>query len=218
MTVISFDLDGTLVTDEFSRQVWHKGIPELYAQQYGVGLDEATKLVFQAYDEVGESSIMWYDIRYWLRFFGLDDDFEKLLATFKHLIQPYPEVHDVLSNLKQYYQLIIISNAAREFLDTEIAESNIASYFSHIFSVTTDFKQVKKTEQSYLTICDSLNITYGEMIHIGDHFDFDYRVPKRLGITSFYLDRNGKKEGAETVMDLHEFMIKISNTFNLSIR
>jgi len=124
MKVISFDLDGTLVTDEFSQIVWHKGIPELYAEKYGCGFDEARKFIFQEYEKVG--AIEWYYIRYWLKFFGLANNWEKLFGKFKDRIKLYPEVQEVLSTLKQSYKLIITSNAAREFLDIEIKESNIS--------------------------------------------------------------------------------------------
>ena len=206
MKVVSFDLDGTLVTDEFSQIIWHKGIPELYAEKHGCGLDEAGEFIFQEYAKVGEGAIEWYDIGYWLQFFGLDSNWNKLFDKFKDRIKPYPEVHDVLSTLKQSYKLIITSNAAREFLDTEIEESDIASYFTHIFSATSDFKEVKKTEQFYLNICHQVHVEHSQIIHIGDHFEFDYLVPKRLGITSFYLDRKGERKGHAIVNDLKEFV------------
>ena len=206
MDVISFDLDGTLVTDEFSQIVWHKGIPELYAEKYGGGFDEARKFIFQEYEKVGDKAIEWYYIRYWLKFFGLSCNWEKLFEKFKDYIKLYPEVHEVLATLKQSYKLIITSNAAREFLDIEIMESNISTYFTHIFSATSDFKEVKKTKQFYLKICNQLNVEHSQMIHIGDHFEFDYLVPQQLGINSFYLDREGEREGPAIVNDLKEFV------------
>lgn len=206
MKVISFDLDGTLVTDEFSQIVWHKGIPELCAEKYGWGLDEAQKYIFQEYEKVGEKSILWYDIGYWLQFFGLDNNWEKLFEKFKDLIKPYPEVPEVLSTLKQSHKLIITSNAAREFLDIEIKESNISSYFAHIFSATSDFREVKKTEKFYQNICNQLNVKHSQMIHVGDHYEFDYLVPKKLGISSFYLDREGERKGPAIVNDLKDFI------------
>jgi len=205
MRVISFDLDGTLVTDKFNQIVWHQGIPELYAKKHDVGLDEAKHFVFKEYSKVGDRAIEWYDIKYWLQFFGLSSNWKNLLGKFKTHIKTYPEVLEVLSSLSQSYQLIITSNAAREFLDTEIKEANISSYFSHIFSATSDFKEVKKSEKFYLNICNFLNIKHSQMIHIGDHFEFDYLIPRQIGIKSFYLDRKGKRKGSAIVKDLKEF-------------
>ena len=36
--VISFVLEGTLVTPEFSQAVWHEGIPSIYASENGQGM------------------------------------------------------------------------------------------------------------------------------------------------------------------------------------
>ena len=44
------------------------------------------------------------------------------------------------------------------------------------------------------------------MIHVGDHFEFDYLVPQQLGINSFYLDREGERKGPSIVNNLKEFM------------
>jgi putative hydrolase of the HAD superfamily len=209
MKVISFDLDGTLVTDVFSQIVWHQGIPELYAKKHGRGLDEAKSLIFKEYSKVGDKAIEWYDIKYWLQFFDIDCNWEMLLGKFKDRIDIYPEVPDVLSSLSKTYQLIITSNAAREFLDAEIEETNIAVYFDHIFSATSDFKEVKKTEAFYLKICNLLHINHTQIIHVGDHLEFDYLIPQKLGIRSFYLDRKGEKKGANIVKDLKEFEKKL---------
>ena len=63
MTTISFDLDGTLVTDEFSQVVWHQGIPELYAKENTCTLEEAKSTYPNEYAKIGDSALEWYDIK-----------------------------------------------------------------------------------------------------------------------------------------------------------
>jgi putative hydrolase of the HAD superfamily len=54
-------------------------------------------------------------------------------------------------------------------------------------------------------ICKKLIIKPQEMVHIGDHKEFDYLVPQKLGITAFYLDRNKTSTGLYTVHNLSQF-------------
>jgi putative hydrolase of the HAD superfamily len=209
MTTISFDLDGTLVTDEFTQVVWHQGIPELYAREHKCTFHEAQSFIFNEYSKVGDTALEWYDITYWLEFFKLNTSWKDLLDKFSVSIRTYPEVEEVLSQLTQSYQLIITSNAAREFLDTELHETGITPYFEHIFSATSDFKAVKKTGDFYRKICEKIHVESSQIVHVGDHYDFDFLVPQQLGITSFYLDRKGEKEGSQIVRDLNEFTDKL---------
>jgi len=43
------------------------------------------------------------------------------------------------------------------------------------------------------------------MIHIGDHEEFDYLSPQKIGITSYYLDREKQVRGRHIVSDLKQF-------------
>jgi len=209
MPIISFDLDGTLVTEEFSQTVWHQGIPELYANQYLCDIDEAKVLIVEEYNKVGDGALEWYNLQHWLTHFKLDADWKSLLSNYRHTIRTYPEVQEVLAHLNQHYQLIITSNAAREFLDTEIEATGIAPYFKIVVSATSDFKEVKKNREFYLKLCRMLDVDHNQVIHIGDHYRFDYLVPCELGIKSFYLDRSGNHAGPFMVSNLKEFMCRL---------
>ncbi len=187
--VFSFDLDGTLVDKKFADLVWLRGIPEAYASKNGIELDEAIRIVKREYDKIGVEAIEWYEIDYWLRKFDLDIDKEELFDKYQHEIRVYPEVEGVLKKLKKNYRLIISSNAARVFIDREI--SSIRHYFSHIFSAVSDFKKVKKANDFYRKICEILEIKPEEMVHVGDHWYFDFVYPREEGINAFYLDRKG---------------------------
>ncbi len=53
-----------------------------------------------------------------------------------------------------------------------------------------------------------------DAIHIGDHYEFDYIVPKSVGIKAYYLDRDGKKpKDSFTVKNLKEFATLIKKSF-----
>jgi putative hydrolase of the HAD superfamily len=54
-----------------------------------------------------------------------------------------------------------------------------------------------------------MNISPQEMIHVGDHKEFDFHSPQKLGITSYYLDRKKNTTGQHVVFDLKQFEKKI---------
>jgi len=201
---ISFDLDGTLVELDFSEWVWGMGISELFAKKNGMSLDTAKKIVEGEYLKVSDGSMEWYDIKYWFDFFQLDGHWRALLNRFSDRIRAYPESSRVLQALSSNYELIIISNAAREFIDIEVDVAELRRYFSRIFSATSDFGQVKKTAEFYGHICQLLGISPTEMIHVGDNWQFDYLTPKEIGIRAFYVDRSWVRSGDDIIRNLEE--------------
>ncbi len=208
--VVSFDLDGTLTNFRFVNSVWLEEIPRLYSFEKRVSIDDARKAVKREYDKIGKDRLEWYDLRYWIRKFGLNIDGKELLKTFEHKIATYPEVPDVLEQLKQRgFRLIIVTNARREFVELELEKAEIESYFEHVFSSTSDFGMVKKNVNLYRTVCKILEISPQEMVHVGDDQNFDFAVPKRLGILSFHLDRSGKNKGALVIHSLEELETKL---------
>ena len=202
MRIISFDMTGTLVTYRFCDAVWFEGLPQVYAQRKGVSLERAKEYLFNEYDRVGEGRVEWYDIKYWYQHFGLGNDWEALLDGLRDRREFYPEVHSVLESMSGQCDLVVVTNAAQEFVDIEMAE--VRHYFKRIFSAVSDFQQVKKTADFYLQVCHALGVESGELVHVGDHWQFDYIVPQSLGIRAFYLDRQGQKQGPSIVPSLKE--------------
>ena len=207
--IISFDLDNTLVTSKFADLVWLEGLPKIYSIEKNVSFDEAKNILIKAYDDVGEDKIEWYDLQYWFNRYNLVSDWSKLLDKYRYAISLYPEIKEVLEVLSKKFELAIISNAKREFINTILNQTNIKPYFNHIFSSTSDFHEVKKTATFYKLILEKLGISNNEIIHVGDHEYFDVAIPISLNIVAYYLDRYNKKNGDNIVHDLREFQIKV---------
>jgi len=199
---LSFDLDGTLVELAFTELVWHHGIPALYARKTGMDPAQARSYVLEEYRKVGDGALEWYDLAYWFRFFDLPDTGGDLLKQYASEVRVYPEVHEVLGMLREHFTLIILSNAAQAFIEVEMREGALASYFAHVFSATSDFRLVKKSPAFYRMICERLQIEPRHLIHVGDHREFDYQIPRSLGITALYLDRKGEKGEPDVLTDL----------------
>ena len=118
--IISFDMDGTLVDSEFTDWVWLHGIPKLYAEKTGLPFERAKHLVVEEYLKVGEGAIEWYDIKYWFQFFKLEQSWKVLMERYVDKISIYPNVNHLLERLKDRFQLVLTSNAGREFIDVEM--------------------------------------------------------------------------------------------------
>src|SRR4030042_5743953 len=207
--IISFDMDGTLVDPEFTDWVWLHGIPLLYAEKANIPFEESKHFVVEEYLKVGEGAIEWYDIKYWFQFFQLEKSWKDLMRQYVDKIRIYPDVNDILNQLKEKFPIVLTSNAGREFIDVEMEATGLRRYFDRIFSAPSDFGEVKKTVGFYQGICQILEVIPQEIVHVGDHYEFDYLVPQQLGIDAFYLDRTGRQHGDYILSDLRDLEKRI---------
>lgn len=199
--VVSFDMEGTLVSLDFSHKVWHEGIPALYAQAQRLDIEEAGRRVREQYDEVGEHRPEWYDISYWFQRFGLSDP-QSLLEAYLPQMSIYPDAPGTLKRLGQTYPLVIASGSSREFL--KLMTGALGHPFERVFSAISDCGH-PKTEAFYHMLCHEMDVLPEEVAHVGDHEHFDYLVPRSLGVQAFHLDRSGKRNGHLRVTDLRQF-------------
>ena len=210
--VVSFDMDGTITDLSFVDSVWLEGIPRLYADRNGVSFQDAKAFVKTEYDKVGRERLEWYDLSHWARKFKLDVSPEEVLGSFQHRIRIFPEVSTVLDEFNEKgLRLIIVSNARREFLDLELEKTGIANFFECTFSSTSDFGLTKKTVNVYNKVCRICGVSPDDVVHTGDDWCFDFEIPRRLGIQTFYLDRTGVVSGETVIHSLKDLEQKITS-------
>lgn len=203
--VISFDVEGTLVTPDFSHTVWHEAIPALYAQKNGIELDLARRIVAAEYDKISDQRLEWYDINYWLRHFRLGSP-EPLIQSCHNKLHYYPEVREVLSSLAIQYKLIVASGTPLELLQPLLGD--IGSYFVRVFSSISHYRQLK-TPDFYLQVCQAMNVRPDELVHVGDNWQFDFLNPQQVGIYAFHIDRHGSNH-QESLADLTQLKPHLS--------
>lgn len=207
--VISFDADGTLVDLEFANTFWNVEVPKLYARKYDVELDEAFRFIRSSYDELGDEDLRWYQPEYWFRRFGLDEDPNEVIKKIRHKVKVFPDAVEAVKRLHKRYKLIVVSNAPREFLDVGLEE--IKDYFYRIYSCTSDFGAVRKKPDVYIRICKELNVKPQEVVHVGDHYKFDYEIPRSIGMKAYYLNRLGSSKDSGILSTLTELVEKLEN-------
>lgn len=200
--IISLDMDGTLVNSRFVDKVWMEGMPRLYAEKTGLDFPAAREYVIGEYMKIGSDHLEWYDLKFWIDKFGLSVEKEHLLELYEDEIEVYPEVEEVLAILSQSYELVVTSNAARDFIDIEL--DCLEGYFREVFSATSDFREVKKSPLLYGAICAQLDARPIEVLHIGDHYRYDYESALDAGLDALFLDRKGERQGPEVIGDLRE--------------
>jgi len=197
--VVSFDLEGTLVTPDFSLAVWYGGIPSLYATRHGISLEQAEAEVRREYEKVGDQRLEWYDIKYWFRCFDLDG-YQELLASCQDKVSYYPEAMPVLSSLAKVYPLVLTTGTAEEFLPYLLPK--IEGCFVRVFSSVSDYGQLK-TPAFYLKVCEEMGVLPEEVAHVGDNWQFDCTMPREVGVNAFYLNREGQPS-LESITDLSQ--------------
>jgi len=188
--IVSFDVDGTLVKEDFNDLIWQKEIPSLYAQKRGISFEEAEKIIIEDYEKVGERDFRWYSMDFWINYFHLDVRVDEIISKYESRIEVYPEVPSVLEELKEKYPLIIITMMPSEFLIPKLKK--IGNYFKSTFSTISDFGDLK-TPQGYLKICQKLRISPVQLLHIGDQWEADYLSPKKVNINAIFLNRKNEK-------------------------
>jgi putative hydrolase of the HAD superfamily len=198
--IISFDMDGTLVDEEFDRLIWDEEVPRCYAERYGISIAAAKKHCFAEYKrQKGHGS--WTSLDFWFRHFGIGD-YESIIEKNKDKIIIYPDALEVLERLRRDYILIVITQAPKEFIDIKLKP--LKKYFDKIYSSTHNFQKLRKDEEVYRHIMKDLKASPSDILHVGNHKDYDYDIPMKLGIKCLFLDREKKIKGIKSIKDLKE--------------
>lgn len=198
--IISFDVEGTLVTTDFSYAIWFEAIPRRYARRHGITVEQAQKAVREEYEKIGDQRVEWYDINYWFQNFDLGN-YEHAMEECQDKVQYYPEVKELLSSLSNKYKITAASGSPREFLRHLLRD--IEPHFHKIFSSISDYKKIK-TPDFYHQICQELDVPPEQILHIGDSWQFDFVAARETGIHALHLDRNGKNEHHGSLADLEQ--------------
>ncbi len=201
LRIISFDVDGTLVDLEYNDLIWFKEIPELVAKKKKISFEKSLKYVHEEYAKLGEHNLNWYDINYWISYFGIEISPDKIFEKYEPQVKIYPEVISLLEELKKKYTLIVITAMPREFLIPKM--KNLEKYFKFSFSALSDFKELKNSE-IYSKISKALKVPPKQILHIGDHWEFDYLAARKAGMNAIYLDRSNIKKRKFTINSLGE--------------
>jgi HAD superfamily hydrolase (TIGR01549 family) len=202
--VVSFDVEGTLVTPDFSYAVWFEAVPRRYAEKNGITLEQARKAVEEEYRKVGDQRLEWYDVRYWFDKLGLGTPVP-MMQRCENQVRYYPEVKEVLVSLSEKYKLVVASGSTRDFLRHLLQD--IQPYFSKIYSSITDYRQLK-TSEFYLKMCQAIRVEPEQVVHIGDNWQFDFMAPSEIGIQAFYLDRKQQTENSmANLLQLKAYLI-----------
>jgi len=207
ITVISFDVEGTLVTTDFSSAIWFELIPGRYSKRYGLNFEEATMKVRQAYDSIGDQRLEWYDVQYWFTRFDLGNA-DIAMEELQPRVRYYPDTKDVLKQLQNKFVLSVASGSPRPFLKHLLRD--IEHNFHAVYSSTSDYQQVK-TADFWAAMCRDLDVAPGQIIHIGDHMQFDFIEPASIGINAFHLDRNQEGGMATSLRSLNELVPLVKN-------
>jgi putative hydrolase of the HAD superfamily len=125
----------------------------------------------------------------WLGDFDRDNFFE---VAYEHFAEPgvwevYPEVVDVLEQLRDRFQLAGISNFDGR-LRLILQNLGISKYFVYLF-ISSEVGADKPNPEIFRRALKVMHLKEDEAIHVGDDPERDWKAAAEAGLSVFRLDR-----------------------------
>ena len=113
-------------------------------------------------------------------------------VAYEHFAEPgvwelYPEVSEVLKQLRQRFQLAVISNFDGR-LRLILQHLGISNYFSYIF-ISSELGADKPDPEIFRRALKVMHLDANEVIHVGDDPERDWKAAAAVGLSVFRLDR-----------------------------
>jgi len=99
----------------------------------------------------------------------------------------YPEMLDVLEQLRERFQLAVISNFDGR-LRLILQNLAISKYFAHVF-ISSEVGADKPDPEIFRRALTLLHLNADEVLHVGDDPERDWKAAKEAGLLVFQLDR-----------------------------
>lgn len=162
---VLLDMDGTLLDLHFDNYFWLVHLPERYAEEHGVSLNEAKAyLGAQIHDR--EGTLQWYCLDHWSELVKLD--IPALKREIKHKIQIRPYAEQFLQRLKKLgKRLILITNCHPDGIDIKFDVTNIDQWLDIVIS-SHEFSSPKEDQQFWQKLAQREHFNPQRTVFIDD--------------------------------------------------
>lgn len=229
ITHLSFDFFGTLVgytpghfsiANKYSKShnyLLSNGIQidyETYNKNYSEAFDHLT-----AQSKIAKKEFHMRDVT--KNFFSkylktinqsVADEFTELyISEWNEGVALYPQMPSFLRNLKNHYNLSIISNTHYPSLVHRNLEAmNVADYFDEVIT-SVEYGIPKPDSRIFAETLSKLSISKENILYIGDSYNDDYVGATDVGIKCILIDPNHKNEGVvatrvDSIFDIENFL------------
>jgi FMN hydrolase / 5-amino-6-(5-phospho-D-ribitylamino)uracil phosphatase len=102
----------------------------------------------------------------------------------RNTVQFYPDALNVLASLQSHFALLAISNG-----NADLARIGIAQRFSYCVSAR-EIGIAKPEPGIFLAACQAVQLLPAQVLHVGDHPEYDVQGARRAGLRSAWLNRS----------------------------
>ena len=182
---VLLDLDGTLLDLAFDRRFWRQRVPEAWAQQRAITLEQS-RAELQPRFAAREGTLDWYCIEYWSR--ELELDIRALKQGVAHGIRWLPGAREFLKRVRVLgKRLVLITNAHPITLAIKDARTEVISYFDAGFS-SHRFGAPKEHPQFWRELAKVENFDPGRSLFVDDSLGV-LRAARAAGVGLIYAVR-----------------------------
>ena len=130
-----------------------------------------------------------------------------ILSTLKNKL--FPNVHEILTWLKEHYHLYILTNGFRETQLGKLKNCNLEGYFEKVFTSET-IGYNKPNQKIFHWAVSSINADKDQCLMIGDDEMVDIAGAKKFGMDSIFFNPQGIEY---TIIPTHEIrdLIELKN-------
>lgn len=162
---VLLDMDGTLLDLHYDNHFWLEFIPQQYALQHKMPIQEAKPHVYAQCDKVS-GSLNWYCMDYWSTTLGLD--IHALQHKTKHKIQVRSDTLWFLEKLKQLnIATYIVTNAHRSGVKLKMQQCDLSHYFKKIIS-SHDYQAAKESPHFWSELQAQTGVNFSRCLFIDD--------------------------------------------------
>ncbi|MDH3747691.1 MAG: GMP/IMP nucleotidase [Gammaproteobacteria bacterium] len=132
---LMLDMDGTILDLAFDNFMWLHHVPERYAADNNIELDEARTRLYSKFREM-QGQLEWYCLDHWSDFLGLD--IAGLHREQNHRIDYLPGAKGFLRAVQEYdIRILMVTNSHKDTLEIKDEVTGVTEHFDGIYSSHT---------------------------------------------------------------------------------
>ncbi|WP_199610364.1 GMP/IMP nucleotidase [Flocculibacter collagenilyticus] len=165
---VLLDMDGTLLDLHFDNHFWLTLLPQRYAEQENITLEQAQQFLKNEYQQVS-GQIQWYCLDYWTEKLNLP--ITALKREIDHLIAIRQDTIPFLDALKQSgREVILVTNAHPDSLSLKIEKTKLDQHIDTLVS-THQYGVTKESQQLWQQLQAEFNFNNKHTLFVDDSID-----------------------------------------------